>query len=89
MEKAGENLVHGSLSFNDYIAVFPLPFQWTCIWIRFFSQYSGDIFGFVCCFGLPLPIQYAFHLLLVTVIPLLIQCPDLREGKGFIPVSIL
>lgn len=21
--------------------------------------------------------------------PLLIQCPDLREGKGFIPVSIL
>lgn len=58
----------------------------------FFSQYSGYIFlfCFVCLLFLLCPCPFSMHSPSSgNNIPLFIQCPDLREGKGFIPISIL
>ena len=71
--------------------LFPLPFQWTYIWISFSLSRAEVVFsfGFVCLLFWCALVHSVCTPLSGNSIPLLTQCPDLREDKGFIPVSML
>lgn len=62
MEKARENLVRGSLLFNDYIAV-STPFPMDLHLDQFFSQSSGgSVWFWVCLFVvLVCPCPFGMH----------------------------